>query len=244
MHLRPITCASWAIPPELDFSSGFLNKSVWWAQTIFTLDRRLNRIIAESEPERASILARVFYSPSFMLSGPALEQNYLECSIFSVNWSPFRWTFRNKSSNKLGDHSRFQNVIMIYANITAPALPLYELDFRHYLTDHPFLYLESLGWKTGWRLLCSEFKSGTYVLAMDSFWKWSTWSCSHTAESASTRLCFTICYSQKHIFKVTGIRPMAPIQNGGPLNGYDSKTLNFWTTKLCLEMIHGLLVSV
>ena len=44
---------------------------------------------------------------------------------------------------------------------------------------------------------------------------------------------------------VTGIRPMAPVQNGRPLNDlYDSKILNLWTVKSCFEIIHGLLVSV
>ena len=57
-----------------------------------------------------------------------------------------------------------------------------------------------------------------------------------------------VCCAKKPWFfaalKVTGIRPMAPVQNGGPLSDYDSKILNLWTTKPCFEIIHGLLVSV
>ena len=44
--------------------------------------------------------------------------------------------------------------------------------------------------------------------------------------------------------EVTSIRPMASVQNGGPLNDLYSKILNLWTNKLCFESIHGLLVFV
>ena len=44
--------------------------------------------------------------------------------------------------------------------------------------------------------------------------------------------------------KVTGIRPMAPVQMEVHTTIYDSKILNLWITKPCFEIIHGLLASV
>ena len=48
----------------------------------------------------------------------------------------------------------------------------------------------------------------------------------------NTLTSYGILSEQMH-FKVTGIRPMVPVQTGGPSKDYDGKTLNLWTTKPC-----------